>query len=48
LFDLLAQGKIQPVIAKRMPLHEATRAHELVEQGAVQGKIALMANGWED
>lgn len=41
LFNLLAQGKIKPVIWKRMPLAEATRAHELIEQAAVQGKIVL-------
>jgi len=41
LFDLLAQGKIKPVIAARMPLAEARRAHELIEQADVQGKIVL-------
>lgn len=44
LFDLLAQGKIKPVIAQRMGLEEAARAHELVEQAAVQGKIVLIVN----
>jgi len=43
LFNLLAQGKIKPVIAERMGLDEAARAHELVERAAVQGKIVLMA-----
>lgn len=41
LFDLLAQGKIKPVISRRMPLAEAARAHELIEQAAVQGKTVL-------
>ena len=41
LFDLLAQNKIKPVIAARMPLAEARRAHELVEGAEVQGKIVL-------
>lgn len=41
LFDLLAQNKIKPVIAARMPLTEVKRAHELVEQAEVQGKIVL-------
>jgi NADPH2:quinone reductase len=45
LFDLLAQGKIQPVIDKAMPLAQAARAHELVEQRALQGKIVLVPNG---
>jgi NADPH2:quinone reductase len=42
LFNLLAQGKIEPVIAERMSLVEAARAHELVERADVQGKIVLM------
>ena len=41
LFALLAQGQIKPVIAARMPLAEARRAHELIEQAGVQGKIVL-------
>jgi NADPH:quinone reductase-like Zn-dependent oxidoreductase len=41
LFDLLEQGKIKPVIAERMPLADVRRAHELIEEGAVQGKIVL-------
>jgi NADPH:quinone reductase-like Zn-dependent oxidoreductase len=41
LFDLLAQNKIKPVIAARMPLAEARRAHELIERAEVQGKIVL-------
>jgi NADPH:quinone reductase-like Zn-dependent oxidoreductase len=44
LFNLLAQGKIKPVIAEWMRLDEAARAHELIEQAAVQGKIVLMVN----
>lgn len=41
LFDLLAQNKIKPIIAARMPLAEARRAHELIEKAEVQGKIVL-------
>ncbi len=44
LFDLPAQGKIEPVIAERMPLAKAARRHELVERAAVRGKIVLMVN----
>lgn len=44
LFNLLAQSRIKPVIAERMRLDEATRAHELIEQAAVQGKIVLMVS----
>jgi len=42
LFNLLAQGMIKPVIAERMSLAEATRAHELIERAAVQGRIVLI------
>jgi NADPH:quinone reductase-like Zn-dependent oxidoreductase len=42
LFDLLIQGSVKPVIAKRMPLLEAVHAHELIELGTVQGKIVLL------
>ncbi|MDX1350628.1 MAG: medium chain dehydrogenase/reductase family protein [Putridiphycobacter sp.] len=42
LFKLLADGKIQPVIAKTMRLEEAVEAHQLVEASAVKGKIVLM------
>lgn len=41
LFDLLVHGKIKPVIAARMPLAEARRAHEFIERAEVQGKIVL-------
>ena len=42
LFALLAQKKIQPEIAARLPLREAARAHELLEQARVTGKIVLL------
>ena len=41
LLDLLAQGKIEPIIFQRMPLSEARQAHELIENAKVQGKIVL-------
>lgn len=41
LFRLLAQGKIKPIIAARMPLTEVRHAHELIETAGVQGKIVL-------
>ena len=41
LFDLLAQRKIVPLIAQRLPLREARRAHELLGKG-VTGKIVLV------
>jgi hypothetical protein len=39
---LLAEGKIKPVVAGRLPLEEIARAHELLEQGQVQGKLVLL------
>lgn len=44
LLDLLAAGKIQPVIMARLPLDDVIRAHQLVEQAAVQGKLVLIPN----
>ena len=43
LFELLAQQKIKPIIAKKMPLLEAKQANELLEKGGVNGKIVLEA-----
>jgi NADPH2:quinone reductase len=42
LFDLLKQRKIKPVIARRFPLAEAKRAHEMLGRGGVTGKIVLV------
>ena len=42
LFDLLQQKKVKPLIAQRIPLAEARRAHELLEKGGVIGKIVLV------
>lgn len=44
LFDMLVRGKIKPIIAARMPLAEVRRAHELIEEAGVQGKIVLMVS----
>ncbi|HEX5746285.1 MAG TPA: medium chain dehydrogenase/reductase family protein [Archangium sp.] len=44
LLDLLRQGKIQPIIAARLPLEEAARAHELLGRGGVTGKIVLLCD----
>jgi len=43
LFDLLEEGKIQPVIAERFPILEAARANALLESGQVSGNIVLLA-----
>ena len=44
LLDLLEQGKIKPIIAERLPLTEARRAHEMLGEGGVLGKIVLLPN----
>ena len=41
LFDLLAEGRIKPVVAEHLPWREARRANQLLEQGGAQGKIVL-------
>lgn len=45
LLDLLKQGKIKPLIAQRLSLNEARRAHEMLGEGGVLGKIVLLPNG---
>ena len=45
LLDMLKQGKIKPLIAHRLPLEEARRAHEILGGGAIIGKIVLLPNG---
>lgn len=42
LFDLLARRQIEPVIAARLPLREASEANRLLEQAQVSGKIVLL------
>jgi NADPH:quinone reductase len=42
LLELLAADKIHPVVAERLPLSEAGRAHELLEQSASVGKLVLV------
>jgi NADPH2:quinone reductase len=45
LLDLLVAGKIKPLIAARIPLAEAARAHELLERGGYAGKVVLVTGG---
>jgi NADPH:quinone reductase-like Zn-dependent oxidoreductase len=42
LLRLLREGKIRPVIAERLPLADARRAHELLPETAATGKIVLV------
>ena len=43
LFDLLAQKKIKPMVT-RLPMAEAVRAHEMIGEASVSGKVVLMCN----
>jgi NADPH2:quinone reductase len=45
LLDMLKEGKIKPLIAQRLPLEEARRAHEMLGEGGILGKIVLLPNG---
>jgi NADPH:quinone reductase-like Zn-dependent oxidoreductase len=42
LFALLAEKEISPEISERLPLREAARAHQLLENARVTGKIVLL------
>ncbi len=39
--QLAAEGKIRPLIGKKLPLAEAAEGHRLVEEGGVVGKLIL-------
>ena len=41
VWDLVAAGRMHPVVAEVMPLEEVRRAHELLESRAVFGKVVL-------
>ena len=47
LFELLRQRKIEPLIAARLPLTGARRAHELLAEGGVTGKLVLVGRAAE-
>jgi NADPH:quinone reductase-like Zn-dependent oxidoreductase len=42
LMGLLAQGEIRPRIAERLPLADATRAHQMLDGSDVAGKLVLV------
>jgi NADPH2:quinone reductase len=42
LLELLRGGKIHPVVAKRLPLSDVRRAHEMLESSAGKGKLVLV------
>lgn len=43
LYELLEARRIHPVIAARLPLPEAARAHALLESGEIVGNLVLLA-----
>jgi NADPH2:quinone reductase len=42
LVELLREGKINPIVAERLPLSDARHAHELLESSASKGKLVLV------
>ena len=46
LLDLLATGQLKPLVAERIPLAEAARAHELLERGRYAGKVVLVTEDY--
>jgi len=44
LFELLRERKLEPLVARRMPLAEARQAHELLGRGGVKGKLVLVCD----
>jgi len=42
LLELLRRGAVHPVVAERLPLSDARRAHELLESTAAKGKLVLV------
>jgi NADPH:quinone reductase-like Zn-dependent oxidoreductase len=46
LLDRLADGELHPVIAARIPLIEAARAHELLESRQYAGKVVLVTDAY--
>lgn len=43
LLGALANGKLKPVVAERIPLSDAAKAHELLERSGHAGKVVLVA-----
>jgi len=46
LFDLCVSDAVKPLVAERIPLAEATRAHELLERGGHAGKVVLVTDAY--
>lgn len=48
LFELLAAGRIDPIIAAKFPILGARKANELLESGQVIGNVVLLASEVKD
>lgn len=48
LLELLARGQLSPLVAERVPLAEAQRSHELLEEGGHPGKFVLVTESYGD
>ena len=46
LLQALADRRLRPVIAERIPLDEAARAHEILERGGHRGKVVLTTGSY--
>jgi NADPH:quinone reductase len=42
LMTMLAERKLEPAVAERVPLAEAERAHRMLGEAAIRGKLVLM------
>lgn len=42
LMTLLAQGHLAPLVAERVPLEDARRAHEILGHGGIAGKLVIV------
>ncbi|MCD2193356.1 NAD(P)H-quinone oxidoreductase [Actinomycetospora endophytica] len=45
LWPLVEAGHVRPIVQERLPVQEAARAHELMDQGGVVGKLVLGVSG---
>jgi NADPH:quinone reductase-like Zn-dependent oxidoreductase len=41
LAELVDEGKLRPHVQEAFPLEQTARAHELLEEGHVRGKLVL-------
>ncbi|HEY2194399.1 MAG TPA: NAD(P)H-quinone oxidoreductase [Actinomycetospora sp.] len=48
LWPLVESGRVRPIIHERIPVQEAARAHQLMEDGGVVGKLLLVVRDEED